>query len=269
MVKTAEQKVRDRYRAELSAGKTPRAITETNRVILEEIRATIEVGKAQVREVAEAGATRIRSAKQEAVSAIDAAKRQALREIASASSSGSGVTPAAQETPLIQAVAQEALGFNEPGQTTEPEQKAETHAENYPVALPGLPQAFSPPVPEVLSSSRARRPLKRPLPEPAVGAVLPFGEDDAKEKRAHAAWVERMRQSAADRAELAERAARREQDTQARRAWALQEIDSECRGCARCADMDYAIHGPAADLMCSKHTRRYNELVQEADSQRA
>ena len=263
MVKTAEQKARDRYRAELLAGKTPRTYTETNRKILEEIRATIEAGKADVREVAErtaeAGAARIHSAKQEAVSAIDAAKRQALQEIASASSSG--VTPAAQETPLIQAVAQEALGFNEPGQTTEPEQKAETHAENYPVALPGLPQAFSPPVPEVLSSSRARRPLKRPLPEPAM--------DDAKEKRARAALVERMRQAVADRVELAERAARREQDTQARRAWALQEIDSECRGCAQCADMDYVICGPAADLMCSKHTRRYNELVQEADSQRA
>ena len=90
--------------------------------------------------------------------------------------------------------------------------------------------------------------------------------DDAKEKRARAALVERMRQVAADRVE---RAARREQDTQARRAWALQQIDSECRGCAQCADMDYVIYGPAADLMCSKHTRRYNELVQEADSQRA
>ena len=138
MVKTAEQKARDRYRAELLAGKTPRTYTETNRVILEEIRATIEAGKADVREVAErtaeAGAARIHSAKQEAVSAIDAAKRQALQEIASASSSG--VTPAAQETPLIQAVAQEALGFNGPGQTTEPEQKAE----NYPVAMP---QAFA------------------------------------------------------------------------------------------------------------------------------
>ena len=138
MVKTAEQKARDRYRAELLAGKTPRTYTETNRKILEEIRATIEAGKADVREVAErtaeAGATRIRSAKQEAVSAIDAAKRQALREIASASSSDSGVTPAAQETPLIQAVAQEALGFNGPEQTTEPE--------NHPVALPGPPQAF-------------------------------------------------------------------------------------------------------------------------------
>ena len=262
MVKTAEQKARDRYRAELLAGKTPRTYTETNRKILEEVLATIEAGKADVWEVAErtaeTGAARIHSAKQEAVSAIDTAKRQALQEIASASSSG--VTPAAQETPLIQAVAQEALGFNGPEQTTEPE--------NHPVALPGLPQAFFPPVPAV-PKTRARRPLKRPLPEPAVGAVLPFGEDDAKEKRAHAAWVERMRQSAADRAELAERAARREQDTQARRAWALQEIDSERRGCARCADMDYAIHGPAADLMCSKHTRRYNELVQEADSQRA
>ncbi len=95
MVKTAEQKARDRYRAELLAGKTPRTYTETNRKILEEIRA---------------GAIRIHSAKQEAVSAIDAATRQALREIASASSSGSGVTPAAQETPLIQAVAQEARG---------------------------------------------------------------------------------------------------------------------------------------------------------------
>ena len=258
MVKTAEQKVRDRYRAELLAGKVPRAITETNKVILKEIRAAIEVGKADVREVAEAGATRIRSAKQEAVSAIDAAKRQALREIASASSSGSGVTPAAQETPLIQAVAQEALGFNGPEQTTEPE--------NHPVALPGLPQAFFPPVPAV-PKTRARRPLKRPLPEPDVGAGCPF--EEAKVKRARDAAAEQARQAIADRVELAERAERREQDTKERRARALQQIDSECRGCAECADMDYVICGPAADLMCSKHTRRYNELVQEADSQRA
>ena len=260
MVKTAEQKARDRYRAELLAGKTPRTYTETNRKILEEIRATIEAGKADVREVAErtaeAGAARIHSAKQEAVSAIDAAKRQALQEIASASSSG--VTPAAQETPLIQAVAQEALGFNEPGQTTEPEQKAETHAENYPVALPGLPLAFSPPVPEVLSS-RARRPLKRPLPEPDVGAGCP--SEDAKVKLAHEAAVEQARRAAADRVELAERAERRERDTNERRARALQQIDSECRRCAECADMDYFICCPAADLMCSKHARRYNELV--------
>ena len=260
MVKTAEQKARDRYRAELLAGKTPRTYTETNRKILEEVLATIEAGKADVREVAErtaeAGAARIHSAKQEAVSAIDAAKRQALQEIASASSSG--VTPAAQETPLIQAVAQEALGFNEPGQTTEPE--------NHPVALPGLPQAFFPPVPAV-PKTRARRPLKRPLPEPDVGAGCPF--EEAKVKRARAAAAELARQTFADRVELAERAERRERDTAERRARALQQIDSECRRCAECADMDYLICGPAADLMCSKHARRYNELVQEADSQRA
>ena len=81
--------------------------------------------------------------------------------------------------------------------------------------------------------------------------------------------MEQARQAIADRLELAERAERREKDTKERRARALQKIDSECRGCAQCADMDYVICGPAADLMCSKHTRRYNELVQEADSQRA
>ena len=257
MVKTAEQKARDRYRAELLAGKTPRTYTETNRKILEEIRATIEAGKADVREVAErtaeAGAARIHSAKQEAVSAIDAAKRQALREIASASSSGSGVTPAAQETPLIQAVAQEALGFNGPEQKTEPE--------NHPVALPGPPQAFFPPVPAV-PKTRARRPLKRPLPEPDVGAGCPW--EDAKVKRAHEAAVEQARRATADRVELAERAERHEQDMNERRARALQQIDSECRRCAECADMDYLICDPAADLMCSKHARRYNELVREA-----
>ena len=157
MVKTAEQKVRDRYRADLMAGKMPRALTEANRAILEELRAEVEAGKARIWETADAvagqTATRIHAAGQEAVSAIEAAKERALQEIASASSSScqsapvakglstqqqpaesacSIVAPAAQETPLIQAVAHEALGFNEPGQEKEPEQEAESGT----VALP-------------------------------------------------------------------------------------------------------------------------------------
>ena len=220
MVKTAEQKARDRYRAQLLAGKTPRTYTETNRKILEEVLATIETGDAVVREVAERTAE-------------------------------AGV---AQETPLIQAVAQEALGFNGPEQTTEPE--------NHPVALPGLPQAFFPPVPAV-PKTRARRPLKRPLPEPDVGAGCPW--EDANVKRVHEAAVEHARRVAAayaaDQAELAERAERRERDTAERRARALQQMDSECRRCEECTDMDYLVLGPGADLMCSKHARRYGELV--------
>ena len=39
MVKTAEQKVRDRYRAYLANGKSPRALTDANKAILEEVRA--------------------------------------------------------------------------------------------------------------------------------------------------------------------------------------------------------------------------------------
>ena len=97
---------------------------------------------------------------------------------------------------------------------------------------------------------------------PDVGAGCPW--EDAKVKRAHEAAVEQARRAAADRVELAERAERREQDTNERRARALQQIDSECRRCAECADMDYLICGPASDLMCSKHARRYNELVREA-----
>ena len=249
MVKTAEQKSRDRYRVLLLAGKTPRTYNETNRKILEEVLATINAGKPDVQEVAEQTAE------------TDAA------HIHSASASSSGVTPAAQEeTPLIQAVAPEALGFNEPEettkqeQTTRPEETAEP--ENHQVAMPVLPQAFGPPVPEE-PKTRAQRPLKRPRPEPDVGADCPWG--DANFKRVQEAAVEHTRlvaaAYAADQAVQAERAERREQDMAERRARVLQQMDSECRRCEECVDMDYLVLGPGADLMCSKHARRHSELV--------
>ena len=287
MVKTAEQKVRDRYLADLTAGKMPRALTDANRAILEEVRAEVEAGKARIWETADAvagqTATRIHAAGQEAVSAIDAAKERALQEIASASSSScqsapvakghstqqqpaesacSVVAPAAQETPLIQAVAHEALGFNEPGQEKEPEQEAES-------GTVALPQAFTPPVPEV-SRAPARRPQKRPRDlSPANGALaihssMPSHEVEAKRRRELDAWVEQARRSAATKAELQEFALRREQDERNKqecRALALEEIDSKCRGCKQCIEMDYVTHGPDADLMCSKHAKQYEEIV--------
>ena len=277
MVKTAEQKVRIRYLADLTSGKMPRALTEANRAILEELRAEVEAGKARIWETADAvagqTATRIHAAGQEAVSAIDAAKERALQEIASASSSScqsapvakgysTQQQPAAQETPLNQAVAHDALGFNEPGQEKEPEQEAES-------GTVALPQAFTPPVPEV-SRTPARRPQKRPRDlSPANGALaihssMPSHEVEAKRRRELDAWVEQARRSAATKAELQEFALRREQDgrnKQERRAMALEEIDSKCRGCEQCSEMEYLIHGPAADLMCSKHAKQYEEIV--------
>ena len=113
--------------------------------------------------------------------------------------------------------------------------------------------------------ARPRRPLKRPRPdsepEPDLGADSPWGDA----KLVHEAAVEHARRVAAayaaDQAELAERAERRERDTAERRARALQQMDSECRRCEECVDMDYLVLGPGADLMCSKHARRHSELV--------
>ena len=208
MVKTAEQKSRDRYRVLLLAGKTPRTYNETNRKILEEVLATINAGKPDVQEVAEQTAE------------TDAA------HIHSASASSSGVTPAAQEeTPLIQAVAPEALGFNEPEettkqeQTTRPEETAEP--ENHQVAMPVLPQAFGPPVPEE-PKTRARRPLKRPRPEPDVEADCPWVN---VRRILEAEQLERRRQFnaefEADQAFFCSAQAHREQYTAARAKRAL------------------------------------------------
>ena len=72
------------------------------------------------------------------------------------------------------------------------------------------------------------------------------------------------RRSAAAKAELQDLALRREQDERNKqecRALALEEIDSKCRGCKQCNEMDYVIHGPDADLMCSKHAKQYEEIV--------
>ena len=72
---------------------------------------------------------------------------------------------------------------------------------------------------------------------------------------------------AADQAVQAERAERRERDAAERRARVLQQMDSECRRCEECVDMDYLVLGPGADLMCSKHARRHSELVlRQADA---
>ena len=44
MVKTAEQKVWDRYRADVANGETPGALTDANRAILEEVRTEVAAG---------------------------------------------------------------------------------------------------------------------------------------------------------------------------------------------------------------------------------
>ena len=71
MVKTAEQKVRDRYRADLENGKTPRALTDANRAILEEIRAEVAAGCQYVQAAVSSGRKRIREAGDEQVRRVE------------------------------------------------------------------------------------------------------------------------------------------------------------------------------------------------------
>ena len=156
------------------------------------------------------------------------------------------------------------LGFNGPEQA-EPEAVAPPLGFNGPEqAEPeSPPQAFCPPVPAA-PRTLARRPLKRPLPD-SDPKPNPRENAPANFKRVHKAAETRARREAAeyaaDQAELAERAERRQRETAERRALALQQIDSECRRCSECVDMDYLVLGPGADLMCSKHARRHSELV--------
>ena len=276
MVKTAEQKARDRYRAQLLAGKTPRTYNEVNRRILEEERAKIAAGGADVRE---------------------APLIQAV---------------AAQEAPLILAVSPEGLGF-EPEQAepeavapplgTEPEQ-AEPEAVAPPLdfepeqAEPeSPPQSLCPPMPVVPAEpaapeALALRPRKRPLSDSGLKPNLRENAPayfkrtrKALEKRARqgdaeyaayeAEWAEcaeRRKQEEAERralvraADAADEAAarrqreRREQEMAERRARIWQQMDSECRGCKDCFDMDYQL-GRCVDQMCSKHRQRHSELV--------
>ena len=65
---------------------------------------------------------------------------------------------------------------------------------------------------------------------------------------------------AADRAAAKKQAERREQEMAERLAQILQQMDSECRSCEECFDMDYTL-GACADQMCSKHAQQHGELV--------
>ena len=261
MVKTAEQKARDRYRAQLLAGKTPRTYNEANRRILEEERAKIAAGGADVRE-----APLIQA---EAVAAQEAPLIPA---------------EAVAAQPLILAVSPEALGF-EPEQA-EPEAVAPPLGSEPEQAEPeSPPQSLCPPMPVVPAvpaapEALARRPRKRPLPD-SDPKPNPRANATAKFKRAHKAAEEHARQvaakhaadqaecerralvaaaDAADQAAAKKQAERREQEMAERRARRLQQMNSECLSCSECFDMDYML-GPCAEQMCSKHRQRHGELV--------
>ena len=84
MVKTAEQKVRDRYRADLENGKTPRALTDANRAVLEEVRAEVAAGCRAVQAAAFSGRKRIRDAGDEEVRRVEQAGQRVLKQIGDA-----------------------------------------------------------------------------------------------------------------------------------------------------------------------------------------
>ena len=271
MVKTAEQKARDRYRAQLLAGKTPRTYNEANRRILEEERAKIAAGGADVREAP-------------LIQAVAAQEAPLIPAEAVAAQ------------PLILAVSPEALGF-EPEQA-EPEAVAPPLGSEPEQAEPeSPPQSLCPPMPVVPAvpaapEALALRPRKRLLldsglkPNLRENAPAYFKRNrKALEKRARqgdaeyaayeAEWAEcaeRRKQKEAERRALVraadaadEAAARRqrerlEQEMAERRARTWQQMDSECRSCKDCFDMDYQL-GRCVDQMCSKHMQRHSELV--------
>ena len=289
MVKTAEQKARDRYRAQLLAGKTPRTYTEANRRILEEERAKIAAGGADVRE-----APLIQA---EAVAAQEAPLIPA---------------EAVAAQPLILAVSPNALGFEpeqaEPEAVAPPLGSEPEQAEPEAVALPlgfepeqaepeSPPQSLCPPMPVVPAvpaapEALALRPRKRLLldsglkPNLRENAPAYFKRTrKALEKRARqgdaeyaayeAEWAERAERrkqeeaeqralvraaDAADEAAAARQRERREQEMAERRTRIWQQMDSECRSCKDCFDMDYQL-GRCVDQMCSKHRQRHSELV--------
>ena len=286
MVKTAEQKARDRYRVLLLAGKTPRTYTEANRRILEEERAKIAAGGADVREAP-------------LIQAVAAQEAPLIPAEAVAAQ------------PLILAVSQEALGFEpeqaEPEAVAPPLGSEPEQAEPEAVALPlgfepeqaepeSPPQSLCPPMPVVPAvpaapEALALRPRKQPSdsdlkPDPRKNAPANFKRarrEDAEyttDYAAYAAELERQTREDAERrkrqedeqralvraAEAADQAAarrqreRREQEMAERRARILQQMDSECRSCKGCFDMDYQL-GRCVDQMCSKHRQRHSELV--------
>ena len=84
MVKTAEQKVRDRYRADVENGKNSRALTDANRAILEEVRAEVAAGCRAVQAAAFSGRKRIRDAGDEEVRRVEHARQRVLQQIGEA-----------------------------------------------------------------------------------------------------------------------------------------------------------------------------------------
>ena len=84
MVKTAEQKVRDRYRADVANGKTPRALTDANRAILEKVRAEVAASCRAVQAAAFSGRKRIRDAGDEEVRRVEQAGQRVLQQIGDA-----------------------------------------------------------------------------------------------------------------------------------------------------------------------------------------
>ena len=115
MVKTAEQKVRDRYRADLENGKTPRALTDANRAVLEEVRAEVAAGCRAVQAAAFSGRKRIRDAGDEEVRRVEQAGQRVLQQIGDAQAAAAAVASSAPSAP-VHAEKQEAAAEPEEGE---------------------------------------------------------------------------------------------------------------------------------------------------------
>ena len=98
---TPDQRARNRYRADFARGKEPPPPrTEANRVLLEEVRAEVEQGKAVVRDNARKGVKRIQEATATGEAQLEekSAKCQRLLEEKAASLAASLAAPSTGRT---------------------------------------------------------------------------------------------------------------------------------------------------------------------------
>lgn len=162
MVKTAEQKVRDRYTADLLAGKAPRALTDANRAILEEIRTEVATGKRTLESTTSKAVKRIKVARDQSIQQLQDAKEHALLEIDRASALVSASASASEPnsaTPDPQAAEADGPGATEPSPTVPPSE--EIPPEDAALGTPAEP----PPVPRGYLSMADRIEYERSLRE--------------------------------------------------------------------------------------------------------
>ena len=199
MVKTAEQKVRDRYRADLENGKTPRALTDANRAILEEIRAEVAAGCQYVQAAVSSGRKRIREAGDEQVRRVEQAGQRVMQQI--------GAQAAAAAAAASSAPAPSAPVHAE--KEAEVEQEEDEAEEDKAAELPPV-QAYAAPAPSDAAPSDASAPVRA---EREAEAEQEEEEDEAAElPHVQAYKAIALLQELAEKVRCERHAAQRERD---------------------------------------------------------